>query len=235
VGHAGQNWPRPALTWPRPEKSQLLTDRSGPRRSKLAAASTNVAKAGKSGGSRVEENRRKIESQLEKAYAKGTKPSPNAVAVGRSNAANQENSLKNESFSSISEMDNEANSRRPKRWFKFGSKNFLCVHFFLIGFWFLLFLSGLKSNLSESSSIWISETHEISNAAPNPHNNANIINKGTDSDRPATANSLKTSNFDSDEETVPNWSVFIFVFFICCKTLYKPYFYCQKLRLFSIF
>ncbi len=96
-------------------KSQLLTDRSGPRRSKLAAASTNVAKAGKSGGSRVEENRRKIESQLEKAYAKGTKPSPNAVAVGRSNAANQENSLKNESFSSISEMDNEANSRRPKR------------------------------------------------------------------------------------------------------------------------
>ncbi len=74
-------------------------------------------------------------------------------------------------------------------------------YFFILSLF--LFVSGLKSNLSESSSIWISETHEISNTAPN-HNSNNIINKVNDLDRPATANSLKTSNFDSDEETVPN-------------------------------
>jgi len=66
-------------------------------------------------GSKVEENRRKIESQLSKAYAKGSKPSPNAIAVGRSNSNNQYNNLKNESFSSISEMDNEASQKRPRK------------------------------------------------------------------------------------------------------------------------
>lgn len=51
--------------------------------------------------------------------------------------------------------------------------------------------------MSESSSYWISETHE---SQINKNNQMN--HKHDQPDRPGTANSLKTSNFDSDEETV---------------------------------
>lgn len=81
----------------------------------------------------------------------------------------------------------------------------------------------MKSSLqdSNSSSVWISETQtEANRGATNNHqagqnyyssNQQNnhtggshhVINKSNDFDRPPTANSLKTSNFDSDEvETI---------------------------------
>lgn len=58
---------------------------------------------------------------------------------------------------------------------------------------FLIKISGFKSSLqdSQSSSIWVSENDTLQN---NPQ-----LNKANDNDRPATANSLKTSNYDSDE------------------------------------
>lgn len=50
--------------------------------------------------------------------------------------------------------------------------------------------SGVRSSLqdSQSSSVWVSESHSV-DLNPNQHPN----------DRPATANSSKTLNFDSDE------------------------------------
>ncbi len=69
-----------------------------------------------------------------------------------------------------------------------------------------LFASGLRSSLSNSSSIWASATHESNAPLNNNQKQMNYQNQHNlnDIDRPATANSLKTSNFDSDEETALN-------------------------------
>ena len=73
----------------------------------------------------MDENRRRIESQLEKSYAKGTKPSPNAVPIAGSFQSTSggfqttasrpsQQDTRNESYSSISDLD-EDGSKRPKR------------------------------------------------------------------------------------------------------------------------
>ena len=66
---------------------------------------------------------------------------------------------------------------------------FLNLYYFFLSGSGSLFRSSLQDSIS--SSIWVSENDTLQNNQQ--------ANKANDNDRPATANSLKTSNFDSDE------------------------------------
>lgn len=66
----------------------MLTDRSGSRRKAISDKTKPLSK--------VEENKKKIESQLDKAYTKqGKKPSPNAVPIGFQSTASRLNNQVN--------------------------------------------------------------------------------------------------------------------------------------------
>ncbi len=161
--------------------SQLLSERSD-------------KKGNKKRNQNFSENRAKVERQLNEKSLK-PKPSANAVPIGfqaknsKNRKVDEEDDEEVESFETISDLDlesknlNNSQNKRPK--------------------------SGMKSSLqdSQSSSVWVSESQT------NPHNNndrkanhnlnrsitPNKMSNNYEYERPPTANSLKTSNFDSDE------------------------------------
>jgi hypothetical protein len=107
----------------------LLTDRSGSRRktptsfnnlteNKSLNSIKNNSKL-KASSSKIEENRKRIEAQLEKASQNSTKPTPNAQPMGFQSTASRlaasQAAKSNNSFSEISDIEIENHNQRPKR------------------------------------------------------------------------------------------------------------------------
>lgn len=146
--------------------SQLLTDRSANRKK-----NSNQNKKPINSKSNVSELKKKLEKQLDNSAKRGYKPPANAVPIGfqaKKRVEKDDNEEEDaDSFASVSDLENELKNQRPR--------------------------SGVRSSLqdSNSSSVWVSESHSIDLNIQNNQQNNN--------ERPATGNSSKTLNFDSDD------------------------------------